>query len=142
VIVVGVDGSEGSADALRWALEEAHLRKTEVLALHAWAIPAPPGRIGFYAEPLQDPEPFREGAEQFVAGFVRDVAGAVRDVSIAHRAVLGSASEALIEAAKGEELLVVGSRGHGGFSALLLGSVSQQCAAHAECPVVVVHRRK
>ena len=141
MIVVGIDGSESSAEALRWALGEAQLRKTDVLGLHAWTMPAPPGRLGFYAEPLQDPEPYREGAEKLVESVVGEVA-AGGDVRVEHRAVQGSAGDVLVQASEGADLLVVGSRGHGGFTGLLLGSVSQQCVTHAKCPVVVLRRQQ
>jgi nucleotide-binding universal stress UspA family protein len=138
MIVVGVDGSEHAAKALQWALEEAKLRQTGVLAMHAWTMPAPPGRIGFYAEPLQDPSAFQEGAERMLEGILAEAAPDTAGVRLEHRAVQGSPAEALVQASEGAELLVVGSRGHGGFGSLLLGSVSQQCVQHASCPVVVV----
>lgn len=138
MIVVGVDGSEHAKEALRWALREAALRKSGVLALYGWTMPAPPGRIGYYAAPLQDPQPYQEGAETMLDSIVDEVAGDAGDVVIERSAVQGSPAEELVRASEGAELLVVGSRGLGGFSSLLLGSVSQQCAHHAHCPVVIV----
>ena len=138
MIVVGVDGSEGSAHALRWALEEAKLRKTGVLAVHAWTMPAPPGTIGFYAASLQDPEAFRAEVEKAIESFVAEVLPERNGVPLELRVVQGSAVEELVAASRDAEMLVVGSRGHGGFASLLLGSVSQQCAHHASCPVTIV----
>lgn len=138
MIVVGIDGSEGSAHALRWALEEAKLRKTGILAVHAWTMPAPPGRMGFYAESLQDPEAFRVAVEKGMQSFVAETTPERNGVPAELRVVQGSAAEELVVAARGAEMLVVGSRGHGGFASLLLGSVSQQCAHHASCPVTIV----
>jgi nucleotide-binding universal stress UspA family protein len=138
MIVVGVDGSDHAAKALRWALDEARLRNTSVLALYAWTMPAPPAHLGMYPEPLQDAAAYQEGAERMLEGIVAQAAPDTGGVALDHRAVPGSAAEELVRAAKDAELLVVGSRGHGGFSALLLGSVSQQCVQHAPCPVVVV----
>lgn len=138
MIVVGVDGSKHATKALRWALREAALRKSDVLALYGWTMPAPPGRMGYYAAPLQDPHPYQEGADNMLESIVGEVTPDVGDVTIECRAVQGSPAHELIRASEGAELLVVGSRGHGGFSSLLLGSVSQQCAQHAACPVVIV----
>lgn len=92
-VVVGVDGSAGSSEALHWAIAEARLRNAPLRAVHAW---------------------------------IERVIGE------------GSAAQVLIDAVGEDDLLVVGSRGHGGFANLLLGSVSQQCAQHAPCPVVIV----
>jgi len=138
MIVVGVDGSEHASRALSWALDEARLRGSPVKVVLAWNPPAPPGVPGFYASSFQDPAPYREGAEGLVETIAAEAARAADGVEIAHEAIQGSPAEALVRAAEDAELLVVGSRGHGGFSSLLLGSVSQQCVQHAHCPVVVV----
>jgi nucleotide-binding universal stress UspA family protein len=140
-IVVGVDGSEESKAALRWAIEEARLRDAAVRAVHAWSVypalyPGTPIRAS-------DWEEVRADADKFVEDFVAEVAGNPGDVELAAVAVQGdgTAAHGLIEAAEGAELLVVGSRGLGGFTGLLLGSVSQQCVHHAPCPVVIVRPR-
>jgi nucleotide-binding universal stress UspA family protein len=145
-IVVGVDGSEASNKALSWALAEARLRGDTVVALHAWALPYPaptalPGALLAPVEPGMAveggmAEALRKGAEDLLAQAVSRARPA--GVTIEQRLVEAPAATALIEEAKGAELLVVGSRGHGGFAGLLLGSVSQQCANHAPCPVVIV----
>ena len=136
-IVVGVDGSEHSKAALRWALEEARLRGAALRVVHAWwAYPAlVPGTPIVSA----DWDALREEAQEFARRFVADTIGEPEDVEISAVAPHGTAAPVLVEAAKDAELLVVGSRGHGGFAGLLLGSVSQQCAHHARCPLVVVH---
>ncbi len=139
LIVVGVDGSEESRAALRWAVEEARLRKAAVFAVHAWwAVPElEPGTpvLDEDWERLRDQE-----AERFVREFVEHTLGATRArVEITAVPVQGvTASAALLEAARDADLLVVGSRGVGGFKGLLLGSVGQQCLQHAGCPVVIV----
>jgi nucleotide-binding universal stress UspA family protein len=138
MIVVGIDGSEGAAHALRWALEEAKLRKTGILAVHAWTMPAPPGMMGLYTESLQDPETFRVAVEKAMESFVDEALPERDGTPVELRIMQGSPAEALVAAAQGAEMLVVGSRGHGGFASLLLGSVSQQCAHHASCPVTIV----
>jgi nucleotide-binding universal stress UspA family protein len=137
VIVVGVDGSDESKAALRWAVEEARLRHARIQALHAWWIVPmlqPGGRL---APDATDWSP--EGATERVRAFITDTVGEQTEVEITPLAIQGEqASAALVEAAKDADLLVVGSRGAGGFSGLLLGSISQQCAHHAPCPIVIV----
>ncbi len=141
-IIVGVDGSSESIGALRWAIEEARLRNTGVRAVHVWKFPpllstGDPFVLGSGLDPLlTEPSELRKLAEARLADAVAqatpDPAGVGQEV------VEGHPAESLVEAAKGEELLVVGSRGRGGFGGLLLGSVSHACAHHARCPVVIV----
>jgi nucleotide-binding universal stress UspA family protein len=145
-IVVGIDGSQASKDALSWAVAEARLRGDRVVAIHAWTQPFPasfayPTAAAFPGVPITPvdddlAEAMRRGSEELLAEAVSEVQAG--DVTIERRLVEGPAASALIEAANGAELLVVGSRGHGGFTELLLGSVSQQVANHAPCPVVIV----
>jgi nucleotide-binding universal stress UspA family protein len=137
VIVVGVDGSGESKAALRWAVEEARLRRARVEAVHAWWI-VPMLEPGDHPAPeATDWNP--RGATERVRAFIADTVGEQTEVEITPVAVQGEqASAALVDAAKDADLLVVGSRGAGGFSGLLLGSVSQQCAHHAPCPIVIV----
>ncbi len=140
-IVVGVDGSEESRAALRWAATEARIRAAELLVVHAWwALPelvlteaADRGRA--VAETSQ--------ASGLVDEFVlQTLGGTGGGLVITCTAIQGvTAATALLEAAEGAELLVLGSRGLGGFRGLLLGSVSQQCVHHAPCPVVVIRSR-
>ncbi len=137
-IVVGVDGSESSQQALRFAIAEARLRQASVKTVLAWALPFSGGATtGMLPAQLAD---FQAEAEHSLDAAVVEAGGA-EDVALEQVVVEGSAGRALIEAAEGAELLVVGSRGRGGFKGLLLGSVSQQCAHHAPCPVVIVPHR-
>jgi nucleotide-binding universal stress UspA family protein len=139
VIVVGVDGSEASKAALRWAVEEARLRHARVQAVHAWWI-YPMLRPGIPPAPDQIPGVADDATER-VRTFITETLGGETDVEITPVAVQGEqASAALVDAAKDADLLVVGSRGAGGFSGLLLGSVSQQCTHHAPCPIVIVRQ--
>jgi nucleotide-binding universal stress UspA family protein len=136
-IVVGVDGSPPSRYALAWALEEARRRKARLVVIHAWWAMPQLGETGIDVFAMPPDEAARLALERFVA----DAVGLppATDVEMELRPVQGvTASEALVAASRGAELLVVGSRGLGGFSGLLLGSVSQQCAHHAECPLVIV----
>jgi nucleotide-binding universal stress UspA family protein len=132
LIVVGVDGSENSRQALRWAVEEARLRQAWVRVVHAW-----------WLYPMLDADTearhLTNDASAAVQTFITETLGEERDVEVEAVAVQGQqASAALVDAATDAVLLVVGSRGAGGFSSLLLGSVSQQCAHHASCPVAIV----
>ena len=138
-IVVGVDGSQGARAALEWAVAEAHLRGDTVEVMHAWH--EPPHMIpGPYAGPAAAGEEatdrMREQAEHLLEHEVRAVD--THGVEIESIATMGSAANSLLDVAKGADLLVVGTRGRGGFTGLLLGSVSQQVSHHAPCPVVVV----
>ena len=134
-IVVGVDGSESAQEALRWAVAEARVRNATVEAVYAWHQPFATG----YAEmgELYGLEHFEKEAQEALDAAV-DAVDASGIPAIERRLVTGGAANALVEEAKGASLLVVGSRGRGGFTGLLLGSVSQQAAHHATCPVVII----
>jgi len=141
VIVVGVDGSEESREALRWALEEARLRQATLRAVNAWTFPAIFGPTYIPPEML-DKRLIEEQAEKTLSDAVAEVAGENPLAYVERIVTEGPAAQALVEAAADADLLVVGSRGHGGFTGLLLGSVSQQCAHHAPCAVVIVRKRR
>jgi nucleotide-binding universal stress UspA family protein len=140
MIVVGVDQSAGANAALRFALQEARLRHATLRVVHAWQF----GYIGATGLEAWLPaaggelEDFRRGAEASLEQTLEEVGADTDGVTIERRVEQGQAATVLIEESQGADLLVVGSRGHGGFAQLLLGSVSQQCAQHAACPVVVV----
>jgi nucleotide-binding universal stress UspA family protein len=142
-IIVGVDGSDGSRRALAWAADEARLRKWVVVAIHAYTIPplmmAPGAVAGFPAAPLTDPgliEQLEQAAEKLLAQEIEQVDS--DDLTIEGRVVSGPAADALINAAEEADLVVVGTRGLGGFKELLLGSVSHQVAHYSRSPVVIV----
>ena len=139
---MGVDGSDASQEALRWAAEEARLRSVPLVAVHAWSFvpPQPIGDPGMLAMPAGD-LPGQLGAESDAArialdGAVEDVLGA--DAEVERKLVEGDAGEALVAESGSAQLVVVGSHGRSGFKAALLGSVSRHVANHAACPVVVV----
>jgi len=136
-IVVGIDGSESSASALRWAVRQAGLTGAAVDAVIAWHYPdlAASGLAFGATEPT---EGFRESAEKVVTDAISSTLDPASDVPVHARVGQGHAAQVLLDAAAGASLLVVGSRGHGGFAEALLGSVSQHCVQHALCPVVVV----
>jgi nucleotide-binding universal stress UspA family protein len=133
-IVVGIDGSDRSAAALRWAVEEARLRNGAVVALCAWEFPHALNPVTMFTI---EADPFRADAESALDRVI--AAAKPGDVTVTREVVEGSAAICLVEASEDADLLVVGSRGRGGFAGLLLGSVSQHVTAHARCPVVVVH---
>ena len=142
--MVGVDGSDASHDALRWAAEEAKLRSATLVALHAWSfVPAQPiGDPGMLAVPAGDLagqlNAENDAAQIGLDQAVEDALGAGSDVQLEPRLVEGDAGEALVAASKDAVLVVVGSHGRSGFKAALLGSVSRHVVDHAACPVVVV----
>lgn len=138
-VVVGIDGSEASKAALRWADEEARLRRARLAVVHAWT---PRLAVGPGLMPMPLPvETVEDDVEAFVGAMVADALGGDRAPGVEHVVVQGAASLALVDSVTPGDLLVVGSRGHGGFAELLLGSVSQQVAHHAPCPVVIVRER-
>jgi nucleotide-binding universal stress UspA family protein len=137
-IVVGVDGSASAMAALNWALDEAELRGVGVHVVMAWQNPVvynPPNIMAVGVAVSGDD--LAAAALSEVERITAD-AGQNRKATITSEAVEGHPAEALISAAHGASLLVVGSRGHGGFVGALLGSISHHVVAHAECPVVVI----
>jgi nucleotide-binding universal stress UspA family protein len=143
VIVAGVDHSEGAKAALHFALEEAKLRQATLRVVHAWQYGyiGATGLEGAYPAVGGDIKELRDAAESALEETLRDSIPETDTVEIERRVVEGRAAAVLVDESRGADLLVVGSRGHGGFAGLLLGSVSQQCAHHAACPVVIVHPR-
>jgi nucleotide-binding universal stress UspA family protein len=143
-IVVGVDGSEASVEALRWAVDEARLRGATVVALHAWVfVPAAPiGDPGMIAIPAGDLagqlEAETEAARAELADAVARALGPEPDVEVVQRLTEAEPGEALVEESKEADLVVVGSHGRSGLRAAILGSVSRHVVDRARCPVVVV----
>lgn len=136
-IAVGVDGSEHSQRSLEWAMREAAIRKMPLTVITVHPVAA-----GFFGGPvvLAADEPAREQARQGAQEAADKAAAASGDnpPSVTIRAISGFPAEELIEASRDADMLVVGSRGLGGFAQLLLGSVSSQVVHHAHCPVVVI----
>ncbi len=132
-IVVGVDGSECSLAALRWAAQQAHLTglPLEVVLSYEWI----PFGLGFYLPDDYDPASNARKTLDDAIEKVRDAFDGVKFIPVV---VEGHPAPALVEAARGADLLVVGSRGRGEFSGMLLGSVSQFCADHVSCPITIV----
>ncbi len=133
-VVVGVDDSEGSRAALRVAADEASLRGAELHVIHAWTFPGGHTGHAVVDGPLRDS--VMEEAHALLTQVTQEVLGV--DASCVLMVGNPPAARALIEASRNADLVVVGSRGRGGFAGLLLGSVSAQVVHHAHCPVLVV----
>lgn len=137
VVVVGIDGSEQSSKALAWAAEEARLRGACLRVVRAWNLPTYSlGYSGLSAVVFGDaPKLTAEEVEHQIT----EVLGFGPPVPIERVIELAQPANLILESAKGADLVVVGSRGRGGFAGLILGSVSLQVVHHAKCPVTVVH---
>lgn len=134
-IVVGIDGSDTARRALGWAVAEARLRQAQLDVVHAWQVPT----VGVEPYTLAfDPQPFEEAARSVLSDAIdgEDMSG----LAVAVHPVLlyAGAATAILQASEGADLIVVGSRGQGGFKELLVGSVSHQVTHHARCAVVIV----
>ncbi len=132
-IVVGIDGSECSLTALHWAAQQAHLTGSSLEVVMSWE--RPQWGSGFILPDNYDPA---SDAHKMLEDAIQKVRGAFSEVKFTPEVVEGHPAPALVEAARGADLLVVGSRGHGEFSGMLLGSVSQYCAHHVSCPITIV----
>jgi nucleotide-binding universal stress UspA family protein len=139
-IVVGVDGSDCSKAALRWAMTQARLTDSTVEAVLAWHAPGTSGAGYGWATAAAANDNNAAYAAKVLNDTIAEVAGQVpQPVNVLAQALPGHPAEVLLHAAKGATLLVVGSRGRNGFTGMLLGSVSQHCVQHAPCSVVVAH---
>lgn len=140
-VLLGTDGSPAAQDAVAFAFDEAALRGVGLVALHAWTtwnvpVPAPP-------DDPKEAYAYRPGMlamdeERLLAEALVGCAERYPQVEVERRSVCSATRQALIDASRNAQLLVVGARGRGGFSGLLLGSVSQAMLHHAHCPVAVV----
>lgn len=141
-IVVGVDGSSAANAALAWAVRQAELTAATVEAIIAWHYPVAFGAGPFApAGTLLDTD-FAATASTVLSDAISETVDPRCPVKVSSTVRQGNAPEILLEAARGADLLVVGSRGHGGFTEALLGSVSQHCVRHAPCPVVIIREAR
>ena len=138
-VVVGIDFSTGARAALLFALQDAARRGVPVEAVSAYR--PPDYWMDFYAVATYQPDQIRTGALDRLRAFVDEVVreGPADPPPVESFVAMGAPADVLLMASHDADLLVVGSRGHGGFASMLLGSVSMQCALHASCPVTVVH---
>jgi nucleotide-binding universal stress UspA family protein len=138
IITVGMDGSEGATAALRWAASEARLRGAGLRLVHAWSIPTMAYSL---VPPMSFEDDLGRAAADALDKWLAESGAELEGLEVERRTGEGNAAKVLTDAAADGELLVVGSRGLGGFGELLLGSVSHQCAQLASCPVVIVRAR-
>jgi nucleotide-binding universal stress UspA family protein len=140
-IVVGVDGSPSSREALRWAVRQAGLTGASVEAIAAWRAPTLVGMAAPFTESEVgggDDVRIKVATENILRTVIAEVAGSSAGVAVKAEVGEGSAAQLLLDAAKGASLVVVGSRGHGGLTGTLLGSVGQTLAQHSPCPVLII----
>jgi nucleotide-binding universal stress UspA family protein len=140
-IVVGVDGSDHSRGALSWAMREANLRQVPLEVVMVHSTPARPATEIYWGirtlpENSFDPELARSAVQGFVGQVASDIGETLPEVTVT--VVTGDVAEELVNASNEADMLVVGSRGSGGFTRLLMGSVSSQVSHHATCPVVII----
>ncbi|XAS62550.1 universal stress protein [Pseudarthrobacter sp. So.54] len=133
-IVVGVDGSDASVEALRQAQHLAVQLSAKLVALASWDVP--PVYDGYVAMGIDD---FDVRAGEILQETVQKALGEPTPGNVETRLVQGHPRHTLMEASRDADMVVVGRRGHGGFGGMLIGSVSSALVAHAHCPVLVVH---
>lgn len=136
VIVVGVDGSPSSREALRWAARQAELTGATLRAVEVWHLPNTYGMAPDYPD-----IDFGADVRTELEGILGEVMKDHPDVAVTPVVVEGHPAWVLVEQSQDADLLVVGSHGRGAFTGMLLGSVSQHCVQQAACPVVVVRAR-
>lgn len=137
-IVVGVDGSPSSRAALRWAVRHARLTGGTVDAVIAWQIPLMLQNYSWAPIYVEEAGDFAEDARKRIDAIIGKEVGPADRPLVRSRVVHGHPAQALLAAAVGADLLVVGSRGHGSFAEALLGSTGQHCVHHAHCPVLIM----
>lgn len=135
-IVVGVDGSDPSKQALRWALRQAHLTGDTVHAVMAWDYPT--SYYDYLPEYGDGDDTLEDMARTTLTEALNEIAGPQPDITARATVIEGNPAQVLLDAARDAALLVVGHRGRGAFARALLGSVSSRCVYHATCPVVVM----
>lgn len=141
-IIVGVDGSAVSLDALRWAVDEAARRGTGVMAVNAWrSDPATAGLTSLDLIQVRPREDVRDAQMRLLVSAVAEASAEAKDVMVEQHLVEGQPGPVLVQLAAEADLLVVGSHGYGRLREALLGSVSSYCVHHSPCPVVVIPDR-
>ncbi|WP_329126341.1 universal stress protein [Streptomyces sp. NBC_01465] len=138
-VVVGVDGSTCSQQALRWGLAQAGLTGSTIEAVAAWQYPEVYGYTYGWVPSMPEGGVFAKAAERALQETVANVRDQLdRPAAVTLRVAEGHPVKVLMDAARNAQVLVLGSRGHGTFTGIMLGSVSQHCVQHAPCPVVVI----
>lgn len=138
-IVVGIDGSANAQRALEWAADEARLRGVPLRTVLAWDVPVVPfSSVAMATVDTARLAGLAAEAEQHLDDALAEAAGILTGLEVKRLVAEGAPAKILLDAASDADLLVVGTRGHGGLASLVLGSVSRQCAHHSPCPVVIV----
>lgn len=137
IIMAGYDGSTSAKKALLWAAQEAELRKSELRVVHSWEYPTLP--YGAYPSEGEDLE---ASAQEMLDAGVTFITEKFPNLKVTSQLTEGHPVVNLIKLSKSCDMLVVGSRGHGGFSTLVLGSVSSQLAHHCQLPLMIIHSEK
>ena len=140
VVVVGVDGSAASAVALAWAARYAKITGASIRVVRAWHYPAAAGPAPVGIAPASVSAEVAEAQQQELDQAVTATLGDNPSVKVETKVAYGHPAQVLIDESADADLLVVGSRGHGGFTGMMLGSVSMHCVHTAHCPVTVVRR--
>jgi len=135
-IVVGVDGSESSRHALRWAARQAQFTGASLEVVITWELPTTFGWVPPYPSDFNPAGDAQQAADEEVSSALRDYPDVVAQTTV----VEGHPAPTLVQASRGAELLVLGSRGHGEFAGMLLGSVTQHLVTNSHCPVLVWRR--
>jgi nucleotide-binding universal stress UspA family protein len=138
LIVVGVDGSDSSIDALRWAVGQAELTGASLEIVTAWKFQLSYGFSPTWPSDFDPPKDAGRMLSEIIERELKDH----DELTVRKTVIEGYPAPVLLEAAEHADLLVVGSRGHGAFAGMLLGSVSEHCTSHAKCPVVVVRHQR
>ena len=139
-VVVGIDGSEPSIEALRWAARQAEATRAALRVVTAWSFPNEPTPFGIVPDLPLRPDRLAEVESKLNEAIGRIVPPGT-SIEVEAKVKMGPASAVLIEESRDADLLVVGNRGRGVFADALLGSVSEHCVRHALCPVVVIRRQ-
>ncbi len=142
VVVVGVDGSPASAMALAWAVRYAKATGASIRAVRAWHYPAAVGPAPVGVAPASVSAEVAEGQQKELDQAVTAALGNNTPVAVQTKVAYGHPAEVLVDESADADLLVVGNRGHGGFTGMLLGSVSMYVVHSAHCPVTVVRAGK
>jgi nucleotide-binding universal stress UspA family protein len=138
-VVVGVDGSPASTAALAWAIRHARGLGATIHAVIVWHYPDAAGQAPVGVAPKSVTTGVEQSRDEILEQAITDAVGTDPGVPIEREIAYGHPAQVLIDESKDADLLVVGSRGHGGFTGMRLGSISMHCVTHALCPVTVVH---
>jgi nucleotide-binding universal stress UspA family protein len=137
-IIVGVDGSQASESALAWAARYAHATGGKLVAVLAWHYPSAAGGPPVGVAPEAVTSEVEKSRHEMLDKAIEATCGDMPPSSVERKVIYGHPAQVLLDESRNADLLVVGSRGHGGFTGMMLGSISTHCVTHASCAVTVV----